>query len=68
MTGTIKALRDTFGFIKGSDGKDYFFHGGSTDRASGLQIRDLAVNDTVVFDVEDGRDGKGPRATEVRRA
>lgn len=55
--------RRGFGFIKGSDGQDYFFH------ASGMQqtttpFADLRERDKVEFTPIEG--DKGPRAIEVR--
>lgn len=66
MNGTIARLvRDKgFGFIRGEDGQDRFFHrsgvGGST------RFEDLDENMRVSFEHEES--GKGPRATDVRAA
>ncbi len=65
MTGTIKTLRADkgFGFIRGSDGKDVFFH---QSAIYGEGINDLREGDSVEFEV--GEAGpKGPRAENVRR-
>jgi len=61
MTGTIaRKVEDRgFGFIKGDDGKDYFFH-----RSGCITSYDqLGRNQPVQFEVE--KSDKGPRATEV---
>jgi CspA family cold shock protein len=65
MTGVIKTLRADkgFGFIKGSDGSQYFFHQ-STIYGEGIEM--LREGDSVEFEL--GQDGpKGPRAESVRR-
>ena len=64
MTGTIRTLRvdKGFGFIKDSDGKEYFFH---QTAIFGEGINDLREGDSVEFEVVDGP--KGPRAENVRR-
>lgn len=62
LTGTIRTLRETFGFINGQDGIDYFFI------PSGLQMttyrfHELKVGDDVQFiPIEHP---KGPRAIEI---
>ena len=65
MTGSIKTLRADkgFGFIKGSDGSQYFFHQSAID---GEGIEMLREGDSVEFEL--GPEGpKGPRAESVRR-
>jgi cold shock CspA family protein len=65
MTGLIKTLRTEkgFGFIKGSDGGQYFFHQ-SAIYGEGIDM--LREGDSVEFEL--GADGpKGPRAESVRR-
>ena len=65
MTGTIKTLRAEkgFGFIKGDQGKEYFFH---QSAIYGETIDKLREGDSVEFEL--GQDGpKGPRAENVRR-
>ena len=42
-----------YGFIKGDDGTDYFFH--ETGLSEGIYVED---NDKVEFTVEDGDKGK----------
>lgn len=62
LTGTIRTLRETYGFINGADGIDYFFI------PSGLQMttrrfHELSVGDDVQFiPIEHP---KGPRAIEI---
>jgi CspA family cold shock protein len=54
-----------FGFIQPDDGgSDLFFHHSSL---VDLRIEDLGAGDVVSFDVQPGRDGKGPRAVNVAR-
>ena len=65
MTGLIKTLRADkgFGFIKGSDGSQYFFHQ-SAIYGEGIEM--LREGDSVEFEL--GPDGpRGPRAESVRR-
>jgi cold shock protein len=62
MTGTIKIVHSDkgYGFIRGEDGKDYFFH------RSGLkncQLADLEQGVEVTF--EDTETKNGPRAEDV---
>ncbi len=60
MTGHIKNLQPTFGFIAGEDGRQYFFH--DSDLVDDF---DVVVGDRVVFDVVDPEPEKGPRAAHV---
>jgi CspA family cold shock protein len=62
MNGKVtKVYKDKgFGFIKGSDGVDYFFHRSSVRNRSFNDIRD---NDEVTF--EESENEKGPRAEDV---
>ena len=65
MTGVIKRLTDRgFGFIaqEGAE-KELFFH---STALVGVTFDELAVGDTVSFEVEDSE--KGPRAVNVNRA
>ena len=63
--GTIaKVIRDRgFGFIRGNDGKEVFFH---RSGLIGLSFDDLEQGATVDFEVEKGP--KGLRANNVRNA
>lgn len=51
LTGSIKRLfpQKAFGFITGSDGKDYFFH--LTD-LQGVEFANLSDGDRVEFEIE----------------
>ena len=64
MTGTIRTLRvdKGFGFLKDTEGNDYFFH---QSAIYGEGIADLREGDSVEFEVSQGP--KGPRAENVRR-
>lgn len=66
MTGTIRniQLEKRFGFLRGSDGKDRFFHETALDPRVNFDA--LKRGDEVEFDHEDGP--KGPRAIGVRMA
>jgi CspA family cold shock protein len=61
MTGTIKRLVTDrgFGFVKGEDGKEYFFHRSACDE--GTHLYDMSEGDAVTFEEEPGSP-KGPRA------
>ncbi len=63
-TGTIKYANEErgFGFIKGDDGIDYFFH--QTDIGSDLFYM-LAKGDAVTF--ESRQANKGPRAVTLAK-
>lgn len=61
--GTIKkVLADKgFGFIS-ADREDVFFHHSAVGSGSFDALR---VGQAVTFELEDGKDGKGPRAVNV---
>ncbi len=63
--GTVaKVVRDRgFGFIRGNDGKDVFFH---RSGLVGLNFDDLEQGQVVDFEVEQGP--KGLRAANVRQS
>ncbi len=65
MQGTIKRLiRDRgFGFIRGEDGQEVFFHRSALQE---LDFDGLKEGEKVSFELERGN--KGPRATNVRAA
>ena len=64
MTGTIKTLKEGYGFIaREGESKDLFFH---ANDCQGVMFNDLKVGDTVNFDVEEGP--KGPAAKNVTRS
>lgn len=50
-----------FGFIKGADGRDYFFHKSSVETP--LVFDDIEPNEDVIFEESEGP--KGPRAEQV---
>ena len=57
--------RKGFGFIKLGDNTTVFFHrSGLVD----IDFPSLRLNTQVEFDVVPGRDGKGPRAENIRLA
>jgi CspA family cold shock protein len=62
MTGTIRTLVTDkgFGFIKGEDGVDYFFH---RSALVGVKFDELTQGRAVQF--EPGEGSKGPRAEDV---
>ncbi|HEY1912611.1 MAG TPA: cold shock domain-containing protein [Vicinamibacterales bacterium] len=64
MNGKIRTLRTDkgFGFIKGENGQDYFFH---QSAIFGEGIADLREGDSVTFEPTQG--DKGPRAENVTR-
>jgi CspA family cold shock protein len=63
MQGTIKrVIRDRgFGFIRGADGQEVFFHRSSLQQ---LNFDALKEGESVEFELERGE--KGPRAKAVR--
>ena len=64
-TGKIKRLMKDrgFGFIRGNDGQEIFFHRSSLE---GIAFESLAEGQDVDFEVE--HSPKGPRAGKVRPA
>ena len=63
MDGTIRKLKNGFGFIAGTDGIDYFFHWQMLSKFT-IQFRYLHENQAVTFDPE-YRD-RGPRAINIK--
>ena len=62
--GKIKTITNKgFGFIEGSDGKEYFFH---QSACVGVRFDDLREGQNVSFEV--GQGPKGPRAENVKPA
>jgi len=54
--GTIKVLKNGFGFIKSEDtAEDVFFHLSNLD---GVEFDDLAVDNEVSFEIGEGKNGK----------
>lgn len=60
MDGTIKRLREGFGFIRGTDNVERFFHRSAVQNA---QFDTLREGQPVTFEHERG--DKGPRAVRV---
>jgi cold shock CspA family protein len=58
VTGTVKMLSTTFGFIRGEDAVDYFFHAGD-EVDDDVELR---VGDRVSFEAVEPAPAKGPRA------
>jgi len=59
MDGKIVRLNKGFGFIEGTDGRDYFFHWSELSKFS-KHFRNLTPGDVVTF--QPGRTNDGPRA------
>lgn len=66
MNGTIKKLTPDrgFGFIRGDDGQEYFFH--RSEVRGGLRFDELHEGQGVIFEPRQGE--KGPRAAEINPA
>jgi len=62
MDGTVKFFNEEkgFGFIAADDGKEYFVHKSALEEGV-----NLAENDAVSFDVEQG--DRGPKAVNVKK-
>jgi CspA family cold shock protein len=59
MAGKIVRLNKGFGFIEGTDGRDYFFHWSELSKFS-KHFRNLQSGDPVTF--QPGKTDDGPRA------
>ena len=56
MEGTIKVLKEGFGFIKTEESEnDVFFHANNLEWS---EFNDLNEGDTLSFDIGEGRNGK----------
>jgi len=56
MEGTIKVLKEGFGFITSTGTeKDTFFHANNLE---GCSFDDLSVGDTLYFQIGEGNNGK----------
>lgn len=56
MQGTIKVLKEGFGFIKTEEASsDVFFHANNLE---GVAFDDLNTDDTLEFEMGEGRNGK----------
>ena len=66
MNGTIKKLTPArgFGFIRGEDGQEYFFH--RSELRAGLSFDELREGQRVVFEARQA--DKGPRAAAISPA
>lgn len=66
MTGVVKklAIDKGFGFIRGEDNREYFFHRSAVDRSSSTPFEMMEEERTRV-EFEPGTSEKGPRATDV---
>ena len=65
MTGTIKPPQPdkTYGFIAPDEGaNDVFFHESSLPTG---KITDVKGGEKVTFDLAEGKEGKGPSATNI---
>ena len=67
IMGRIKELRDSYGFIAGDDGYDYFFHWASIQKSSDRDYDALEVRDRVSFLPQPPRDenSRQPRGIEI---
>lgn len=63
MIGSLKVMRDSFGFIAGEDGQDYYF-----SRRDLVDDFDLKPGDAVRFEVVSPAPERGPRAARVALA
>ena len=63
QTGSIRKLKEGYGFIAGDDGENYFFHWSAMELTS-KDFRDLAVRERVSYHIISGP--LGPRAIMVR--
>ncbi len=66
MQGTIKKIDSAkaFGFIRGENGTDYFFHKSAVARD--VEFHELREGERVSFEASEGP--KGPRAEDIERA
>jgi cold shock CspA family protein len=66
MTGTIRTLNADrgFGFIRGEDGNEYFFH--RSELRGGLNFEQLRQGQRVSFQPRES--DKGPRAADIDAA
>lgn len=56
MKGTIKVLKEGYGFLKCEDSEnDVFFHANNLE---GAEFNDLNVDDTLEYEIGEGRNGK----------
>jgi len=56
MEGTIKVLKERFGFIKSEENEgDIFFHANNLEWS---EFDDLSEGDTLSFEIGEGKNGK----------
>lgn len=74
MTGQIKMINfeRSFGFIKGSNGTEYFFHksgftGYWKDLRADYEVFDKGLRDPIEVEFESVDSNKGPRAEKIIR-
>jgi cold shock CspA family protein len=69
MTGTVVRLmpEKRFGFLKGEDGKDYFFHQSDFHGFFDDLVEDFNAKRTIEVTFEVTPSDKGPRAAGVTR-
>lgn len=65
LTGRVRRMMDTYGFITGEDGGDYFFVPSGVLKSPDVQFESLQPEDPVMFRVVPHR--RGPRAVDIRR-
>lgn len=63
MRGTIRKLKDGYGFIAGEDGVDFFFHWSGLSKFT-KQFRYCKEEEKVDFDIEISE--RGPRAVNIK--
>ena len=63
MEGTIRKLKNGYGFVAGQDGIDYFFHWQMLSKFT-IQFRYLKENQKVTFEPE--YTDRGPRAKDIK--
>lgn len=63
-SGSIRALKDKYGFIKQDAGDDCFFLPTAMQKTPGIRFEDLVIGQRVEFTVVDNGD-KGLRAVDI---
>ena len=65
MNGIVRKVKlvEGFGFVRGDDDVDRFFH---RSAVIGGNFDSMAEGRQVIFEHEDGKTGKGPRAINIR--
>ena len=66
MTGTVQTITDKgFAFLRGADGRTYFFHRSDISDQSEWKFDDLRRGDRVEFQPVEPQPPKGPRASGI---